>query len=326
MIFGCDFLAGVKFPRMAVNSSVKAKGGFLTEFGKNDTYWYNLAESSDVLRIQGVWSDNHTFGMTERKQAIMGAKFAEKLQLDIPKCKIFYSPYCEHRKSAEIMRGVMEACYERAPKVELVNSPIKGGSYLKGYINEVHYLGGMPKPAGRYFFSFDGAHCVDMDVTKAKEKYADAELFFWWVSQFNLRKDEDDNTPRPQRKAKPTTELIESVEWLSKDKGAAYMHGTNLYKSHAEQVNNTPSLRENKPLVISPHKFEEGLKLVTISGTTIARAYYDQPYTGGGHIYRFNDWGYRYAKAARGELCKIIGAKDVVLGVVNPAFREGYYR
>lgn len=326
MIYGMDFYGAAKYPILATRSESDTVGVMLSAFGAALPVIERLAQVKKVIRVQGVWSDTHRFGPAEQRDAVHGAKNVWHLQNKYPNCRIYYSPYCEHRLGKESILKVLRRCQAVAPGLTLVNSPDKTGAFVEGYINEVHVNELYRKPSGRYFVSFDGSSCVDWNVEKVKRVYSDAEILFFWIPQFNLRKSENDETPRPERKCKPTKELIESVWYLRKDRGDRSLSNAYIYKSHAEQTHDTATLRENKPCIIHPLKGKQ-IRLVQ-DGIVMAIAHYDQPYKDGGHIYRVSQWGYKLARQAKGNPVSLqfVGPTGVsTFGTINPAFRDGVY-
>lgn len=326
MIYGMDFYAAIKYPVLAVRSETDTAGVMLNAFGSALPVIDKLAQVKKTLRIQGVWDDDHRFGPRQQKEAVQGARDVGYLQQRHPNCRFYYSPYCEHELSESSMRKVLRRCQAVAPDLTLVNSPDNSGAFVSGYVNEVHVNALYRKPRGPYLVSFDGSSCVDWNVEKVKRIYSDAEIIFFWIPQFNLRKSENDMTPRPDRKCKPTTELIESVWYLRKDKGPTSLSNAYIYKSHAEQVRDVATLRENKPVIIHPLEGKE-IRLVQ-DGVVLAVAHYDQPYKDGGHIYRIAQWGYKLARQAKGNPVSLqfVGPTGVsTFGTINPAFRDGVY-
>lgn len=323
MLFGQDFLGGAKYQSKVLKHGTGAVGVFMNTFGDALPLIKALVARGQckAIRAQGVWSDTHSFGSKEEALAIREAKRLEPIarSANIP---IYYSPYCEHKKKASEMLKLMNKIKAVAPSLFLVNCPIRGGQYLDGFINEVHHDDNPGTPPGQYIFSFDGKHCVDADVEAYKKKHANAIMFFMWVLQYNGKKNSKDTTPRPQRKAWPSERLIESVQYLYTDKGVTNLDNKYLYKSHAEQHTDQGEPRANKPVIILPNRPKK-LELVTGDGRVLAKTTESVKYQSGGWLYRFTDWGYRYAKTAH--LC-FLRADNKNIGVVNPGFREGTKR
>jgi len=327
MIYGMDFLAAAKYPLLALRSDTDTVGVMLSAFDSALPVIEKLAQVKKRIRVQGVWRDNHVFRFPERREAVLGAKNVWQIQQKYPDCDIYYSPYCEHRLDKESILKVLDRCQAAAPGLTLVNSPDKEGAFVKEYMNEVHVNDLYRVPRSKpYIVSFDGSSCVDWNVEKVKRVYANAEMIFFWIPQFNLRKSENDDTPRPERTCKPTKELIESVWYLRKDKGETSLSNAYIYKSHAEQTHNVATLRENKPCIIHPLKGKE-IRLVQ-DDIVLAIAHYDAPYKQGGYIYRVSQWGYKLAMQAKGKpvSLQLMGYNgSSVFGTVNPAFRDGVY-
>lgn len=319
MKYGMDFLAGNRYQRAILKRTPEVVGMFLETFGDAIPFIRKLAKGGKmkVFRGQGVWSDSHKFGEKEKKKAVTLAWELNKLANEFPHIAWYYSPYCEHRlKKAEMLK-VMKAVQERAYLLRLVNTPMKEGDFLPGYINETHGGDGR-KPKGDYFFSFDGHNCVDANVEGIKEKFRDAALFFWWCSRFNGRWSTNDATPRDKRKGWADEKLIASIEALQYDKGDTKLPKGWLYKSHSENHGNGDK-RAEKPVFIIPIKAKE----VVLKGgdKVLAKLKYYGPYAGGGYRYYSDTMGHRIA---RGLVDVFVNGKKY--GVINPAFRHGGFR
>jgi len=157
-----------------------------------------------------------------------------------------------------------------------------------------------------------------------KKRHERSEIFFLWTYQFNGKCNEKDKTPRPQRKAWPTDDLINSIIKLFEEKGQTQLSRNRLWKSHAEHTKNEPLEKEPracKPVYITPAKVREVILKDANDGTVINSGP-PSLYADGRWRYYFSDYGYKFCK--RGNLTILEGGKKV--GIVNPAFREGVFR
>lgn len=328
MIFGLDLLGAARFPRIALKGLPNdwAVGVFHDTFGNVGSLVKDLAHSGKprVIRVQLVWSDSHSFGSAEQAKAIKAAKFYEPLAKKYPEIRWQLSPFCEHNLKAidPILREIKKA----APHCEPVNTPWNG-VLSKAYLNEIH--AGHHPILGPHNFSYDGKSSVDSNVTKDKREEKSAEIFFFWVPQFNLKLTVTDKTPRPERKAAPTLELIESVVFLSTKRGKVSLPKGYIWKTHSDQHEApVPEPRACKPVLIAPQKIQK-FRLVDASGVTVGELPYFGVFDGGGHRYYLGDWGYKVALEARKRTgSPVVGlfAGTTKVGEINPGFRAGTFR
>lgn len=329
MIYGLDYLGGAKYRSVVLDEHPMgwAAGFFAQTFGDAYPVIDALLATGrcPLVRIHLLWSDTHTFGDKDIP-AIRGlsTKYNE-LARKYRNVKVEISPCCEHNlKESDKYLDIVKI---HAPDCTPVNTPWNG-ALSKKYKNEVH---GSKKdaPRGAYNYSYDGQSAVDADVSKHKKKYSSSEVFFWWVPQFNLRKNTNDKTPRPERKAVPTNQLVDSVIYLKNDKGKTELPDKFLWKSHADQHDApVPEPRALKPVLICPVKAER-FELVAANGQVILASSKAQPFSDSRYRYYFNDFGYQIAeKAIRiqgNAVCKL-RANGKIYGKVNAAFRENDYR
>lgn len=319
MIYGLDLLAGAKYKSEVLRHLPPgwALGVFANTFSDAFSLVERVAKGGKcpLIRIQLVWKDDHKFGNKELQLAIKEARRYEKLggfsQIEL-------SPFCEHNLNNpdEWLSKVQDA----APSCRIVNTPWKG-AFSKRFKNEVH--GSHKKPNGAYNYSYDGTNCVDSNVTKDKEQYGDSETFFFWHPRFNLKWSMKDATPRPQRKATPTGDLIKSIIYLATSKGNTSIPKNWLVKSHSENhgpTNGVPDQKADKLLIIAPHKADE--IVLKRSGKVIDKLRYYGSFNGmpGTHRYYSKNWGYKNG----GDLEVFIKGKKY--GVINGGFRDGIYR
>lgn len=330
MIYGLDLLASAKYKNVAVKHLPKgwALGGFDNTFGDfAPVAKAVLKKGCPLIRVQMLWSDTHSFGDKDIPKLKKIAKKYEQLANQFPSAIIELSPFCEHNlqnpdKYLDIVKDIAPSCIP-------VNTPWKG-ALSKKYKNEVH--GEHKKPAGAHAvngfnFSFDGTNCVDEDVESYKDEYEECDVFFFWHPRFNLKWSMKDTTPRPQRKAKPSPELVQSIVYLGTPKGQVSVKKFWLVKSHAEK-HDAGDLKGDKLLIISPLQAEKIL-LKAANGKVVETLNYYGTFEGGGYRYYSKRFGYQIAIDAfsltKSNLCEI-WVKGNKQGVCNPGFRDPTYR
>lgn len=320
---GVDILAANKYKKLAIKN---VEDGFaigviwqVDGFGNAKKFIKKAVKSGKfpVIKINGQWSDTHSFPKAADKKAIQIGKQLMRLieQVD-PERKVRwqYAPFLEHREKRTRMIPLFAELKTFMQGIDLVNTAIGGGGEtmvsMEGVINEFHGLDLPSGPWGRYQFSFDGTHCVDADVEWFKKRYKDAEVFFFWVKQFNRLMNEEDETKRPNRKVKPTAKYIQSVCLLTEDKCIDTIHKDWLVKSHAEQKHVVDS-RAGKVVVLGPAKNA----VVKLGSETLID-------TGSRHendyIYRSNKFGFEFG--SNNVELKVNG---VSMGRCDPRFRCG---
>lgn len=327
-MYGLDFLGLPKYAEVAKDEFPEgwALGAFAVTFGDA----YKAVEAivatgrCPLVRMQLLWSDSHTFGDSNIPEVKKLAAKYNQMAAKYPNVKFELSPFCEHNlKNPDKYLDITKLA---APLCRPVNTPWKGAFSTK-YKNESHGKNSTPKGARN--FSFDGYMCVDSDIEDYKKKHASAEVFFFWTSQFNGKKNDKDNTPRPQRKAWPTSELIDSVIYLHRSRGKTGVPKKYIWKSHADQHETPPESRALKPVLISPVKASK-YELVASNGQVVASLKYYGTYEGGLYRYYLMQYGYQVSEKARriqgGDPVCSLRVNGKVVGWVNPAYRDGTYR
>jgi hypothetical protein len=219
--------------------------------------------------------------------------------------------------------------------VEYVHSPLlkMGGKVLVGVINEVHGDDNRIV-SNRLDFSFDGTGAFDSDVETYKKKFSKAETFYLWYSGMNGRLNDNDKTPRPQRKAWPTARYLDSLSYLSTDRGKVSVPKDWILKSHADRHTTPPEPRAGKPVIIAPDVgntieclSSKNQKICTATKGPLYKE--NRPGKPKRYIYRIDDWGYLLAEKAK----RISGSPRVKLrvkgksvGIGHLAFRGGTFR
>ncbi len=275
------------------------------------------SEKCPRVEIKLMWKDNHSFSSQDFSAIKKEAVLWKPLTLKYPQIEWQICGATEHNLSLKDAQALKEIVLDVLPNAAYVNNPMKQGVNDLPLI-ERHGADVTPPKRMPYNFSFDGSSAVDSDVTAIKDRLKDAETFFFWIPQFNLKKSMADTTPRPQRTCKPTVELIESVAYLANDRGAVKLPPNWLMKSHAEE---TTDARSNKPVFIVPLK----TKQLTLKkdGKEVATCPYFGTYVDGRHRYYSPMYGYQIS-----ELYGIVEvwADGKKVGTCNLAFRQGSFR
>lgn len=213
MKYGMDYIGGVNYIDVICRHHPKKfAAGFLCRasgWGNGIAAARALAESGrcEVMRIHGLWDDNHYFTERDIKRAERQAKKVARLKEDYPEITIFYSPWLEHRAPEYLFKACKEACRRRLPKeVKIISS----GAYSRG-IREVHHS---PPVSDPYFFSYDGADIFKDDVGETKRVHGRAIHFYGWTPSYNGKRYLNDNTPRQDRKHWPTGQDIRAMRRL----------------------------------------------------------------------------------------------------------------
>jgi hypothetical protein len=329
MIYGLDFLGLPKYADVAVREFPAgwALGAFANTFGDAFPVVREIVRSGRCphVRMQLLWSDSHSFSLADMPLVISEAKRYNKLAGNNPKTKFELSVFCEH--NIPNPDPWLDQVAAAAPNCRIVNTPYKGALSRK-YKNEVH--GSHPRPKGPYNYSYDGTSCVDADVMADKRQYRNSEVFFFWIPQFNQKKNATDPTPRPQRKVIPTSGQIDSVIYLHNHAGAGISLPSNfLWKSHADQhAEPYPEPRASKPVLICPVKADR-FELVADNGQVVDVLPYYGPFADGRSRYYLGDFGYQVSEKAlriQGHPVLQLRSGRKIHGKVNPAFRAGNFR
>jgi len=334
MNYGIDYKAAGNYSKVILDEHPNewGAGGFTKIDGFIDSIptFEKLIKTGRLtfIRYDLSWNDNHKYG-SEYKSIVKREALRIRKLLTYP-IKHYVNPVTEHElderrwmEFAEIVNSALSGL-----NYELVNVPNGNKGFISSrYLNEFH--GGTQKPRGaRYAFSFDGTNCVDANVEQYKANYCNAEYFMWWNCQCNGRMNVNDKTPRPRRKAYPTSNQIDSWIYLKNDKGETKIPKDWIYKSHSDQHSAPPQGKDQKPVWVKLPKFK-AIELRARNGQIISKAPYYGTYEGGGHRYYHSEWGYLIAEKCKRIqkdcLCEV-WADGKKYGVINPAFRDGVYR
>lgn len=327
-MFGLDFLGGAKYPDLVRKKLPKgwALGIFLDTFGDASKLIEQVAKGGKcpAIRVHLAWKDQHDFKPSEFGKIAKKAEIIEKLARKYKIVQFYISPACEHRLSSSEAVQLLKMTAAKAPSCVIINNPEKG-SGVPGFLTEKHGDGSETPHA---IASWDGTSCVDGDVTRWKQLTSKCEIQFLWEPRFNWRRESDDTTPRPKRKGWPDATLIDSVVFLTSNRGnVGSLPSKALFKTHAEN-NGEADHRAEKPVYIHPTK-DDFAELVCLNQKVIHSMMYFGPYEGGGYRYYASEWGFKLAEKARklsgSPLVKIrVNGKE--FGPINPGFRAGYFR
>jgi hypothetical protein len=163
-----------------------------------------------IMRIAGVWRDDHSFTEKDIPRAVRHARQVARLSIEYPEIKFLYSPWLEHRADNKLFRKCKKACREVLPRqVQIVCC----GPAMPRGINEVHH--GSPLP-GKYIFSYDGKDMFTANVRRDKAIHSGALYFFAWIPRCNGRSSLHDTTPRHLRHDWLTAKDIRKMVELTK--------------------------------------------------------------------------------------------------------------
>jgi hypothetical protein len=323
-MYGLDLLGLAAFPKAFPRAFPKgfALGVFANTFGNPYPHIKRILATGKCpkVRVHGIWEDNHRYQPAVHDPLIWKEfNKLKKFAAENPGTCFQFSPFCE---AIGDLTEILSRLKEEAGNIGLVNSVWQGPAQKpKLAINEVH--GDADRQKGVYNYSWDGDNCVDGDVAASKRRHKSVDTYYFWHPSFNGRRNVEDPTPRPERKFWPTAELIESVAYLSNQRGKTGLPPQWLWKSHADVHNVPPEPRAYKPVLLAPIK-RPHLELIAANGKVVERLPYYGPFADGRHRYYASRYGYEIAEQARIEagsaVCRLGDGK------VNPAFREGGFR
>lgn len=289
------------------------------------------------VRLQLHWEDDHNEKPDTFRKIEAEAKRVAPFIARYPNIEWRVSGFCEHKLNKARAETLKNIVMKHMPKgVMYVNCPLLkgGGQTIAGVVNEIH-AGDNRVVSGRMDFSFDGTGAFDADVEAFKKKFSSSETFYFWYSGCNGRLNDADKTPRPKRKAWPTSRYIDSLIYLSTTRGIVNIPNDWICKSHSDRHTTPPEPRAGKPVVIAPDQ-GKWITFTTHSGQRIAKAergaIFEEKRPGKPkrYIYRIlDDWGYLLSEKAKrisGNPVVQIRVGNKVVGLLNLAFRGGTFR
>lgn len=320
MIISVDTLAGVKYPEVIAKLPKRyGTGYFWEEFGNAKKQITKDAKSGRALiRVQGLWAgSSHNYTDMHRKKALKIAKALNAIA-ESAGVYIYYSPFCENKNPAGYMDKLLSEISLTCPKLIPVNSPIRGGEWVDGFVNEIHHNdkpAGMPK--GHFFYSMDGLHQPDCDITNYTH-YLDNPnclAFFVWALQHNCKRNSKDATPAKLRKCKPTHELNMSLIFqLENKKQDVSLKAGHIIKTHSEQHNDVDP-RANKLTYVGPKGARpKRVKVGNLSLVDSGRTEDNRP------VFRSSKWAYKLGRVA------VVTVDGEKVGTVDQPFRQNEWR
>lgn len=221
MKLGIDYISGVNYIKTIC---AHHPHGFAAGFLLVASGWKNgiraaraLAKTGKcpVIRIHGLWRDDHKFAAGDIAPAVKEAKRVNKFAEAFPSIKLYFSPWLEHRASAELWKECRKQCRKvLAPEIKIVSS----GPAQAGMV-EVH--GRSIPPAGRYIYSYDGEDMLGSfpaQVANRKEQHSKAALVMGWCPACNGKTSMTDVAPRECRTNWLRREDIERMRKLLRGK------------------------------------------------------------------------------------------------------------
>jgi hypothetical protein len=276
-----------------------------------------------------LWKDNHNFTKKDFPFIVKEAQKYSKLADKYPNVECAFSGATEHTLSKKDATDLAKQVLAVIPsRCVYVNNPWEGkGAFIDPsprIWNEVHGSEAhVPKVGGKYIWNADGSDVFDFNIEVLKKRFVNAEAFVFWTSQNNGRKNRNDPTPRPQRKAWPTVELLEMEAFLATPQGAVKLPNSKYtVKPKADQHEVPPEPRALKPVFVFPINAER-LELRDDSGKVVITSEKAQPFADGRMRYYFGDYGYKIVQKAKQAVLNVFakGAKKRI-GRVNPGFRQ----
>lgn len=327
--WGIDQLGGAKYVEVMVQNH--PDGFALGIFTQKDLFGDGFAAVDKVLAKRRVplvrynlrWSDAHAFSKKDFPAIVKEAQRGLYVVNKYPAVECEFSGATEHQLNAadatELARQVLRAIPERCT---YVNNPWTGrGAFIvpgPRIKNEVHGADARkPNVGGRYNWSADGSDVFDINITGIKQRLNDADVFFFWTSQNNGRRNAADSTPRPQRQFWPTGNLMKMQAYLATAEGPVSLPRQYLVKPKADQHMSPPEPRALKPVLIVPN----GTKRLSLkSQLRTFEGEGPQPFADGRVRFYFPKFGYEMGS----NLDVVANGKKV--GVCNPGFRAGAFR
>lgn len=332
--FGHDYILGGEYETAILRAHPDgAPAGFLWEVDgvkSSKSVIEKLAKSgkAPVIRVHGVWKDDHRFGKKEGDLAIERAKELNKIVKKYPSIRWYYSPFLEPRGVApSFYDEVVKDCKKVLPKgTKFVASSLEGHVIASADYTEMHH-DGWKKVSGKTIFSFDGKDCIDADVTKIKKIARSSELFFFWTWAYNGKFGDKDKRERKKRTSWASAKKIQSItEYFSK-KGKTELPKGWTYKTHSESYD-PPIARSDKPVWLISTKADY-IELKAKRKRVYIFFYDGYSTHQKKHLYRGEDWGFEISEKIR-KIKKRANVNVFVNGKkkgrIHPSFRDGSYR
>lgn len=334
--WGIDHLGGAKYTQSIIEAH---PGGFAVGiFTQKDLFGDGFAAVDKILRQRKDiplvrynlrWSDTHTFKRSDFPKIVAEAKRGTPIINKYVGVECEVSGATEHQLNQKDAQDLANAVLAVIPeRCIYVNNPWTGrGSFIPAtnkIKNEVHGKDAQkPKIGGHYNWSADGSDVFDINITGIKQRLSDADVFFFWTSQNNGRKNAADTTPRPQRKAYPTKDLIRAEAFLASEQGNVSLPKRHLVKPKADQHMTPPEPRALKPVLIFPGSARH--LTARIGNQVLVKSAPREAFADGRGRYYFPRYGYQIMGEARSNVVDI-WADNKKIGTANLGFRQGEFR
>lgn len=343
-LYAIAHLAIARYGQVAAQAHPKQFGAvvFTNTFGDAKEEVRQLLDTGKVPFIEYnlLWSDTHSFSRRDFPFIVEEAKKYAKITNDYPNVQCAFSGATEHKLNRVEAQELADLVILVIPaRCIYVNNPwVNFGAFLppsEKIWNEVHGEDAQPpNVGGKYIFNYDGSDCFDSHATAIKKRHRNAQVFVFWTSQNNGRKNKNDKTPRPQRQAFPTPELITAMAFLATDQGnvnlppkkqlpgarPSKIPRTRLVKPKADQHSvPKPERRALKPVFIVPENVPN--LTLRVGNKVIITSSGPEEFVDGRKRYYFDEYGYEIVRQAKTNVLNLY-AGNQKLGTVNPGFRQ----
>lgn len=345
MIYGADYLGGIKFKDAAVRAHPQgwAAGTFLHTFGNAIPLIESLCATGkvkDFVIHLAKFDYAHAYPIDRLMPGILyDARQLNAVANKYPNVDFLLSPFCEHNHDAKKMTEVFTQLRRVAPNCNFVNSIWKG-QIVPGVITEVHVGETLPRaPRGEYTVSFDG--CPNMtlvDMNKVLKNFATARHIRWWDFRMNgIYPDEaeDKNNgqriPIEKRSTWPDEHYLRGHNAIMGPREGTVTWPENaLWKSFAEDTG-TKDGKANKAMCIIPSN-ASSCDVLDRNGTVIDRMRRLGSFNSGklkGSRYYSTKYAYQLGdQAARNTGSRLIQvrAAKLLLPLTDADIRSGQFR
>lgn len=210
-MLGIDVLGGIRYEDRVKRLLPPgwAMGILLRDFDKGDLDSLTLVDwalqNHHDVRVHLDWEDDHEWNDKQLKRLVDYAKEVDGHALYGDRSKLYLSPLLEHRLEGEEAREFFAKIKHACQHSIIVNC---GPGNIPGTIKETHTKSDTSSPGGRYIVSNDGRSCFDRNMKLWNRTHSEAEIRFVWDWRNNGRRNENDHTPRPKRKAWPSDQIL----------------------------------------------------------------------------------------------------------------------
>lgn len=351
-IVGLDVKAAGKSVRKIINNlsretPIRMLGGTFQSRREDREAFEALVKAGFLdLVWDSVWRKSHRHGDTEKLIAMEDLIWMNGIATTGNQ-QLYHCPFLESSYLDKPVATFRDFVAASNGCIYIVNNPWRG-KYLtiEGVLNckhpETKASGDIEGAEGWYIYSEDGKDSKNRNVQQKlnRERKSGADLAFIWFANNNFKSDLQNNggapTPAPEDRDPRalSKEMIQAQEFMANNKrGKVSLSDKYIWKAYAEQKHIPPAERENKPVFISPEKFEKVWITNLKKKAKRVLAYTGREHGDGRHIYRLNEYGYEVsAKYLRqtGKVSALLwGIKNgraVKIGRIAPAWRANDYK